>query len=105
MRPFVDFVRIAGHDGEEPHMPCQAAKQRGSQHQQAHREQQIPVALPPVLLCHVARQMMMQCVRAAKRAPHERRVFTDVGVFDPMDDAGNEVGGKNNGEDLDEQGE
>ena len=49
--------------------------------------------------------MMMQCVRAAKRAPHERRVFTDVGVFDPMDDAGNEVGGKNNGEDLDEQGE
>ena len=98
--PFVDFVGVGGDGGEEPRLPAEKAELPRDEEEDGGEGDEVPRALPPGVARHVARQVVVDDVGAANGGADERGVFADVGVFEPVDDAREEVSTGEHKDDL-----
>lgn len=103
--PFVDFVGVAADDGEEDNVPGEETEQGGGEGHEGHGDEEVAVALPPGVAGHAAGQMMVLDIGAADPLAHPGCVLADVSVFDPVDEAGGEIGGEDDGYHLQGEGD
>lgn len=86
-------------------MPRQVVQHPRDDDNDGHRDQEEFVALPPCVSRHVPGQMMMQDVGLADPSAQPRRVFPDINVFGPVDEAGCKIDGQNNNESFQKRGD
>lgn len=98
--PFVDFVGGGDDGGEEPCLPAEKAEFPNDEEEDGGDGDRFSGALPPCVARHLSRQVVVDDVVAANRGADERGVFADVGVFEPVDDARDEVGAGEHKDDL-----
>jgi hypothetical protein len=95
MRPFVKLIRVGAQQRKEPDRPRQTIQLPGDEHGNGGEQDQIPRTLPPAMAGHVAWKMVMNGVGPPDQAADERRVFTDIRVFEPENAARDKLRGKN----------
>ena len=88
----MDLVGVDADQHEEPDLPGQHIAPGRHADDRRPDEQQVPRAAPPVELGEVPRVVVVDDVRLDEVGAHDRGVLGAVGVFEPMDDAGHEVG-------------
>ncbi len=100
VRPFVDFVGVHADGDEEPDLPGEDVERpRAGEHDGA-EDEEIPGALEPGVAGEEARVVVVDDVGADQEAAEHGRIFGEVGVLGPVDEAGGEVGEGDDGEAL-----
>lgn len=90
--PFVDLVGVGADDGEEPDMSGEAAGGSGDKDDAHGKQAEISRALAPSFAGHVPRKVVVDDVGATDGGADKWSGFADVGILDPVDDTGGEVG-------------
>lgn len=100
--PFVDLVGVDADRDEEPELPREDAEPRGGTDEGGTDEDEIPRALPPRKPREETRVVMVHDIRANEVRADDRSFDSAIGVFEPVDDAGEKIGEHDEAEDLGE---
>lgn len=96
----MDFIGVGGDDDKEPYGPGKHAEGPGTEYDCAGNKKKIPRTLPPTQAGEVAWVVMVDDIGAGDERAEDGCVFASVGVFDPMDEAGDKVGQQDGGQNF-----
>lgn len=99
VRPLVDFVGVRADDRKQPDFPVQYAQKPCRDDEQRRHATQVSRTLPPAILRHVSRIMVMSDIRPRERPADDRRILPDIGVFNPMNEPADKFGRKHGPDD------
>ena len=85
---------VAGKDGEEPDGRGEAIETPGGDEDHSGKDPQIPAGGHPGFAEEVSRPVMVKDIGTGDEFPQDGAVLAEVGVFDPVEDADDEVGGE-----------
>lgn len=103
--PLVDFIGIDAEGDEEAELPAEEAERPGGEEEQCAHEHEVARAVPPRQMGEEAGVVVVDDVGSDEEGPDEGRIFREVGVFSPVDDAGDKVGDGGDEDDLERSAE
>ena len=93
--PFVDLVGVSNQGGKEPDGGCEHSESPGGGEDQAGDEPQVPAGGYPGFLEEMAGSVVVEDVGSGDEFTQDGAVVPEVGVFDPVEYADDEIGGQN----------
>lgn len=105
VRPFVNLVGVDANEDEEPKLPREDTAPPCGAEDRAAEEDEIPRTLPPREAREETGVVVVDDVGANKERADDGGMLGAVGVFEPVDDAGEEVGEGDEADDLGEREE
>ena len=92
VRPFVDLVRVARKECEDPDGGCEGSEDPDGGEDQAGDEPEVPTGGYPRFFEKMAGSVVVENVGAGDEFTQDRAVVPEVGVFDPVEHADDEIG-------------
>ena len=96
----MDFVGVDAEGNEEAELPAEETEGPRDEEHRGADEGEVPGTLPPGHVGEEARVVVVDDIGPDEERPDDRGVFREIGVFGPVDDAGDEVGEGGDEDDL-----
>jgi hypothetical protein len=98
--PLMDLVGVGAKNYEQPDFPGKVTAEPGNGQNHQAEARQVPRAMKPTVPGEIARVMVMQDIGFRDEPASDRPVLLSVGIFEPMEKAGEKVGHQHRSDNL-----